>query len=136
MANITALLSGLIFGFGLIFSGLANPQKVISFLDIAGDWEVHLLWVMIGAIAVGSVCFTFVGKLKQSCLGLPIDLPAIRGIDKQLVLGSLIFGVGWGVAGICPGPALILIGAGHVEGIIFVVTMLLGMSFFEFIRRT
>lgn len=136
MVNITALVSGLIFGLGLILAGMANPDKVLAFLDIAGAWDPSLALVMAGAIAVGSVAFTMVRERDRSYLGLSMALPTSRVIDKRLVLGSLAFGIGWGMAGICPGPALILLGSGSVKGIVFVAAMLLGMGIFEVLERS
>jgi uncharacterized membrane protein YedE/YeeE len=136
MVNIIALISGLIFGVGLILAGMANPDKVLSFLDITGAWDPSLALVMAGAIGVGSLAFTVARKLNRSYLGLPMNLPASRGIDKRLVLGSLAFGIGWGMAGICPGPALVLLGSGSVKGMVFVAAMLLGMGIFEILERS
>jgi uncharacterized membrane protein YedE/YeeE len=136
MANITALLAGLIFGLGLILAGMANPAKVLAFLDITGSWDPSLALVMGGAIAVGSIAFAVAGRRGRSYLGLPMHLPAARMIDKRLVLGSLAFGIGWGMAGICPGPALVLLGAGSSEGVVFVVAMLLGMGIFEILEKS
>ena len=136
MINVVALVSGLIFGLGLILAGMANPDKVLSFLDITGAWDPSLALVMAGAIAVGSGAFALAGKLKKSYLGAVMTLPGSRVIDKRLVLGSLAFGIGWGMAGICPGPALVLLGAGSAKGIVFVVAMLLGMGIFEILERS
>lgn len=136
MSNIIALLSGLIFGLGLILAGMANPVKVLAFLDITGAWDPSLALVMAGAIAVASIAFTVAGKRSRSYLGLPINLPAAQALDKRLLLGSLAFGIGWGMAGLCPGPALVLVGAGSVKGIVFVVAMLLGMGIFEILERS
>src|SRR6185437_12318769 len=133
MANIAALVSGLIFGLGLILAGMANPAKVLAFLDIAGAWDPSLALVMAGAIAVGAATFTLVRRRSLSYLGLPMNLPTSRVIDKRLVLGSLAFGMGWGMAGVCPGPALVLLGSG--KGIVFVAAMLLGMGVFEVLER-
>ncbi|MEO7560786.1 MAG: YeeE/YedE family protein [Nitrosospira sp.] len=135
MVNITAWVSGLIFGLGLILAGMANPGKVLAFLDVAGAWDPSLALVMAGAIAVGSVAFAMADKRGRSYLGLPMNLPASRVIDKRLVLGSLAFGMGWGLAGICPGPALVLLGSGSVKGMVFVAAMLLGMGIFEILER-
>ena len=135
MVNIAALVSGLIFGWGLILAGMANPEKVLAFLDIAGAWDPSLGFVMAGAIAVGSVAFLMARKRRRSYLGLPMNLPVSRVIDKRLVLGSLAFGMGWGMAGICPGPALVLLGSGSGKGIVFVAAMLLGMGVFEVLER-
>ena len=135
MANIIALVSGLIFGSGLILAGMANPGKVLSFLDITGAWDPSLALVMAGAIAVGSAAFAMARRRNRSYLGLSMNLPASRVIDKRLVLGSLAFGIGWGMAGICPGPALVLVGSGSVKGMMFVAAMLLGMGIFEILER-
>lgn len=135
MANITALVAGLIFGLGLILSGMANPAKVLAFLDISGAWDPTLVFVMLGAVAVGFIGFTVAGKRSRSYLGFPIQLPTSKGIDRRLVLGSLAFGIGWGMAGICPGPALVLLGSGSIKGIVFLAAMLLGMGIFEALER-
>ena len=133
--NLTALVSGLIFGLGLIISGLANPAKVLGFLDLAGLWDPSLALVMGGAILVGLVAFTVAKKRTLSLLGFNMKLPTSTKIDKRLVGGSLMFGVGWGVAGFCPGPALVAIGAGNIKGIVFVASMVAGMMLFELIER-
>lgn len=135
MVNIAALVSGLIFGWGLILAGMANPEKVLAFLDIAGAWDPSLALVMGGAVAVASLAFALARKRRRSYLGLPMNLPVSRVIDKRLVLGSLTFGMGWGMAGICPGPALVLLGSGSGKGIVFVAAMLLGMGVFEVLER-
>jgi uncharacterized membrane protein YedE/YeeE len=135
MVNIAALVSGLIFGWGLILAGMANPEKVLAFLDIAGAWDPSLALVMGGAVAVASLAFALARRRRRSYLGLPMNLPVSRVIDKRLVLGSLTFGMGWGMAGICPGPALVLLGSGSGKGIVFVAAMLLGMGVFEVLER-
>ena len=130
-----AALSGLVFGFGLIVSGMTNPEKVLDFLDLSGAWDPSLALVMGGAIAVGLAAFTLAKKRTQSLLGLPMQLPTVKQIDWRLVGGSLSFGLGWGLAGICPGPALVLVGAGVSKGLIFVAAMLAGMGVFELLER-
>ncbi len=135
MNSIFALLSGLIFGIGLIVAGMANPAKVLGFLDLGGLWDPSLALVMGGAIAVGSVAFTFARKKTTSFLGLPLHLPTASQIDRRLIGGSLLFGAGWGLAGICPGPGLVLLGSGEVQGAVFVVAMLAGMALFEVLER-
>ncbi|WP_263770782.1 YeeE/YedE family protein [Propionivibrio soli] len=130
-----ALLSGLVFGFGLIVSGMTDPAKVLGFLDLGGAWDPSLALVMGGAIAVGLVAFGIAKRRTVSFLGLPMQMPAARQIDRRLVLGGLTFGVGWGLAGICPGPALVLLGRGLPQGVIFVVAMLAGMALFEILER-
>ncbi|MDZ4140571.1 MAG: YeeE/YedE family protein [Methylotenera sp.] len=129
-----ALLAGLIFGFGLILAGMANPAKVLGFLDLAGAWDPSLAFVMGGAIAVGIVAFAIAGKRDLSLLGLPMHLPTTRQIDKRLVIGGLLFGIGWGLAGICPGPAVVLLGAGSLKGVLFLIAMLVGMAIFELLE--
>jgi uncharacterized protein len=126
-----ALVAGLLFGFGLVLSGMSNPAKVLGFLDLAGDWDPSLAMVMVGAIAVGSIGFAFAGKRDRSALGLPMNLPASRTLDRRLVVGSIAFGVGWGTAGLCPGPALVALATGSPQAIIFVIAMLAGMALYE-----
>lgn len=135
MTIITALLSGLIFGSGLILAGMANPQKVLAFLDIAGAWDPSLAFVMGGAVAVASLAFALARRRNRSYLGLTINLPTSRVVDKRLVLGSFAFGIGWGMAGICPGPALVLLGSGHAKAVVFAGSMLLGMGIFEALEK-
>lgn len=131
LSVITALLSGLIFGFGLILAGMANPAKVLAFLDITTLWDPSLALVMGGAIAVGFVAFKIVGKRTNSFLGFPMSIPTSRTIDKRLVIGALTFGIGWGLVGICPAPAFVLLGTGSIKGIVFLIAMLIGMGIFE-----
>ena len=135
MVFISALLSGLVFGLGLIVSGMANPAKVLGFLDLAGLWDPSLAFVMGGAIAVGAVAFAVAKRRSASLLGAPMRLPSARHIDRRLVLGSLLFGVGWGVAGFCPGPALVGVGMGLAKAMAFVAAMLVGMGLFEWLER-
>ena len=130
-----ALLSGLIFGLGLILAGMANPAKVLAFLDLAGLWDPSLALVMGGGIAMGSLAFALARRRTQSLLGLPMQLPTSRQLDRRLIGGSVTFGIGWGLAGICPGPALVLLGSGSYKGMIFVVAMLAGMGAFEILER-
>jgi uncharacterized membrane protein YedE/YeeE len=135
MAVLASLLAGLVFGLGLIVSGMANPAKVIGFLDLAGAWDPSLAFVMVGAIAVGSIAFAVAGTREQSYLGAKMRLPTADRIDRRLVGGSVLFGIGWGIAGICPGPGLVALGMGHPKALVFVVAMLLGMGVFEGIER-
>ena len=123
--------SGLIFGLGLIISGMGNPAKVLGFLDLAGNWDPSLMFVMGGAIILGVVAFQFGGRRTASLLGNPMQLPTAKHLDTRLVIGSAIFGIGWGLAGICPGPALVLVGSGAGKGIIFFLALLAGMALFE-----
>ena len=132
---LSSFVAGLVFGLGLIVSGMANPAKVLGFLDLAGAWDPSLAAVMAGAVAVGVVAFAVAGKRTATLLGTPMALPSARGIDRRLVLGSLAFGVGWGLVGFCPGPALVALGAGKVKALAFVVAMLAGMLIFELAER-
>jgi uncharacterized protein len=135
MAIAIALLSGLMFGAGLLVSGMADPAKVLGFLDIAGQWDPSLALVMFGAIAVALVPFSLARRRARSLAGLPMQLPVAQAIDRRLVLGSLLFGVGWGSAGICPGPALVLLGMGVQSAAWFVGAMLTGMAVFEVLEN-
>ncbi|PSS50794.1 DUF6691 family protein [Leclercia tamurae] len=127
MLVIMAFLCGLIFGAGLLISGLANPEKVLGFLDLSQAWDPSLAFVMIGAIAVGIIGFALVKGRKTAFCGVPILLPDNNTVDRTLVVGAVLFGLGWGLAGICPGPSLILLGAGIGKGLLFVLSMLAGM---------
>ncbi len=131
----TALLSGLIFGLGLIQSGMTDPAKVLSFLDVTGQWDPSLIFVMLGAISIGVFAFRTVKQRGRTLLSAPIHLPGIRTVDLRLILGSLLFGAGWGLAGICPGPGLVLAASGHTGGIVFAVAMLLGMFIFDLLEK-
>lgn len=134
MAIFTSLLCGLVFGIGLLVSGMANPAKVLGFLDLAGRWDPSLAFVMGGAVAVGAVAFALAGRRTVSWIGEAMRLPKDRQVDRRLVAGSLVFGAGWGLVGFCPGPALVVLGMGRREALIFVIAMLLGMLAFELLE--
>jgi uncharacterized membrane protein YedE/YeeE len=125
-----AFLAGLVFGIGLLLSGMADPAKVLGFLDLAGDWDPSLALVMAGAIAVAAAGFAVARRRVKSLLGAPIQLPAKRTVDRRLIVGSTLFGAGWGLAGFCPGPALVALGMGEAKAIVFVLSMLTGMGLF------
>ena len=131
----TSLFAGLVFGLGLIVSGMANPAKVLGFLDLAGPWDPSLAFVMAGAIAVAAVAFASAKKRTVSVLGAGMKLSTSRDIDRRLVIGSVLFGIGWGVAGFCPGPGLVALGMGEIKALVFVVAMLVGMGIFELLER-
>ena len=131
MQVLMALFTGLVFGLGLIISGMTDPSKVIGFLDLAGKWDPSLACVMGGAILVGLFAFRFAMTRQQAILGGPMRLPTDRRIDRRLVLGGLAFGVGWGLAGYCPGPALASLATGGIKPLIFTIAMLAGMGIFE-----
>jgi len=135
MNAIAAFASGLVFGLGLILSGMTDPGKVIGFLDLGGNWDPSLAFVMGGAIAVGLVAFAFAKRRTVNLLGGAMHLPRASHIDRRLVLGSLAFGVGWGLAGFCPGPALVSLGAGQEQAGVFTVAMLAGILIYTVAER-
>ena len=135
MIKLAAFFSGLIFGIGLLLAGMANPAKVLAFLDVSGAWDPSLALVMAGAIFVAAVPLNWAGKNKTSLLGAPVQLPLKRALDAPLIGGSLLFGLGWGVAGICPGPAVTTLLTGRWEIIVFVLAMLAGMALFSVLER-
>jgi uncharacterized protein len=135
MYTAASFASGFVFGLGLLVAGMANPAKVLGFLDLAGAWDPSLALVMAGAVAVGAGAFALMKKRTRTLLGAPVLLPGAREIDRRLMLGSLAFGVGWGLAGICPGPALVLAGTGSAKGLIFLAAMIAGNGIFEFFEK-
>ena len=135
MPIFTALMVGLVFGLGLILSGMTDPAKVLGFLDLAGSWDPSLGFVMGGAILVGAIAFGFAARRERSLLGEPMRLPTATRIDRRLVLGSLAFGAGWGLAGYCPGPALASLATGGIKPLVFSAAMLAGMAIFELLER-
>ena len=135
MKSFMALLAGLLFGLGLILSGMADPSKVLGFLDLAGNWDPSLAFVMGGALLVGSLVFPFAKKRSKSILGDTMRLPTATQIDRRLVLGGLTFGVGWGLAGYCPGPALASVAQGGMKPLLFFAAMLTGMALYELLER-
>ncbi|MGI9141771.1 MAG: DUF6691 family protein [Fluviibacter sp.] len=116
-------------------SGMANPAKVIGFLDVAGPWDPSLGLVMGGGLVVGSIGFALLKKQPKTLTGEPLNLPTSRKIDLRLVLGSVLFGIGWGITGICPGPGLVLLGAGIPEGIVYIASLLAGMTLYSLIEK-
>lgn len=135
MKLLLALLAGLLFGLGLILSGMTDPAKVIGFLDIAGNWDPSLGLVMGGAILVGLATFGITAKRAKAYLGDAMHIPTTRHIDRRLVVGGITFGVGWGLAGYCPGPALASLASGGYQALLFVVAMLAGMALFAVLEK-
>lgn len=133
--SLSAFGAGLVFGLGLLVSGMANPEKVLGFLDIAGLWDPSLAFVMAGAIFVGLFAFAIARRRTLSFLGFNMKLPDSNRIDPRLVVGSLMFGAGWGIVGFCPGPGLVALGAGEIKAAVFVASMIAGMVIFEIIER-
>ena len=135
MFVLTSMLSGLVFGLGLIISGMANPAKVLGFLDLAGAWDPSLALVMAGAIAVGFFAFLIAKRRTLSLIGAEMKLPTATHIDKRLVAGGTLFGMGWGIAGFCPGPGLVALGMGEPKALVFVAAMLAGMIVFQLLEK-
>ncbi|HID7485932.1 TPA: DUF6691 family protein [Morganella morganii] len=130
MPVITALISGILFGLGLLVAGMGNPQKILAFLDITGNWDPSLLITMAVAMAVSMVAFTVAKKRKKTVCGTPVELPVNSKIDKRLLTGAVLFGLGWGLAGICPGPGIVLSGMLSIKGLVFTASMIAGMVIF------
>ena len=131
MSYLIALLSGLIFGLGLILSGMTNPAKVKGFLDLFGQWDPSLALVMGGAIAVGVLAFARAKRQTVAWTGGPMEMPTSTVVDRRLVVGGLLFGAGWGIAGYCPGPAIVSASGGSMAAVAFVIAMLVGMALHE-----
>ncbi|MEP7298568.1 MAG: DUF6691 family protein [Burkholderiales bacterium] len=127
MRTLIALLSGLVFGLGLIAGGMTDPAKVKGFLDLFGAWDPSLALVMGGAIAVSVFAFALAKRRKKSWTGDWMEIPAITVIDARLVVGGVLFGIGWGIAGFCPGPAIVALGSGLGAAWVFVAAMIVGM---------
>lgn len=134
MQIITSGIAGLIFGMALILSGMTDPYKVISFLDFTGLWDPSLTFVMAGAVFFGTLVFGYAKHRNTTLLGGVMHLPTNNKIDLRLVLGSLLFGVGWGLAGYCPGPAITSLTQGD-KPLIFVLSMIIGMAFYEIVNK-
>jgi uncharacterized membrane protein YedE/YeeE len=133
--GLAAFAAGLVFGAGLIVSGMTDPGKVIGFLDIAGNWDPSLAFVMGGAILVGFFAFRLAARRTRSFLSGAMHLPQRRDIDTRLVAGSIVFGIGWGLAGFCPGPALVSFASGVEPAAVFVAAMLFGMALHITVER-
>jgi uncharacterized membrane protein YedE/YeeE len=132
---LTAFGAGLVFGVGLILSGMTDPAKVIGFLDVTGAWDPSLAFVIAGAILVGVAAFALARRRAQSLLGGAMHLPQARDVDVRLVGGAVVFGIGWGLAGFCPGPALVSFGSGQDKALVFVLAMLAGMLIYTAVER-
>lgn len=130
MQRVIEFILGLLFGVGLLVSGMTDPGKVQGFLDVAGAWDPSLAFVMGGGVMVGLLGFTWAKKKHSSISGAPLQWPEMTQIDRPLVLGSLMFGTGWGLAGFCPGPALVAMAAGNDKALVFVLAMMAGMVLF------
>ena len=133
--RLTEFLVGLLFGLGLMLSGMTDPGKVLGFLDLFGSWDPSLALVMGGAIAIGLMAFGLAKKRTMNFLGGAMRLPTSNQIDRRLVVGAMLFGAGWGLAGFCPGPALVSMSSGQTKASLFVIFMLIGMVIFEIFDR-
>jgi len=128
-------LVGLLFGWGLLLSGMTDPGKVQGFLDLFGAWDPSLAFVMGGAIAVGVFAFALARRRTRTFLGGALHLPTAREIDRPLVVGALLFGAGWGLAGFCPGPGIVAMASGELKAAVFVGAMLAGMLAYKLVDR-
>lgn len=127
MKIIVAFIAGCLFGLGLVVSGLSNPSKVLNFLDVFGTFDPSLLFVMAGAIAVSALGYRFVWGRERPLFEEQFYLPSVKGVDARLLIGSTLFGVGWGLVGFCPGPALTSLTFGGMSALIFVMAMVVGI---------
>lgn len=135
MQRMIEFILGLLFGLGLLISGMTDPSKVLGFLDLAGTWDPSLVFVMGGGVMVGVLGFAWAKKRSTSLSGQAFQWPDLVHIDRPLVLGSLMFGVGWGLAGFCPGPALVSMAAGHDKALVFVLAMVAGMGLQDRLKK-
>lgn len=135
MGHLISALSGLIFGLGLLASGMTNPTKVQGFLDLGGAWDPSLALVMVGAIAVAAIAFARARGRTKAWSGAAMEVPQDKTVDRRLLLGGALFGVGWGLAGFCPGPALVALSSGMFEAWIFVPAMLAGMFLHDWLFK-
>ena len=136
MNNLFSFVSGFIFSLGLVISGMTNPDKVIGFLDIFGQWDYALVFVMGGAVIFNVVTFKFIKKKNSPLFGEKFEWPTSKDIDKKLVIGSTIFGIGWGIAGICPGPAIVNIVKMDERLLVFLASMFIGMVLYKFTAKS
>lgn len=135
MQRMIEFILGLLFGLGLLISGMTDPSKVQGFLDLAGTWDPSLAFVMGGGVMVGVLGFAWAKKRSTSLSGQALQWPDLVHVDRPLVLGSLMFGVGWGLAGFCPGPALVSMAAGHDKALVFVLAMVAGMALQDRLKK-
>lgn len=131
MRSVVAFLVGILFAIGLGVSGMTRPDIVRGFLDVTGEWDWRLMGVMIGAIGVHMIAFRLITKRASPILDLKFQLPTKKDIDYRLIVGAMIFGIGWGWAGICPGPAIVSLASGNGVFVLFIISMLIGMKTFQ-----
>jgi len=126
MKLVTPFVAGIIFGLGLLVSGMSNPAKVRGFLDVFGDWQPGLMAVMVAAIVIFSVAYALSNKMKQPWFHSTFHKPSLTILDARLFIGAALFGIGWGMVGLCPGPALLNVMTGQEDILLFVVALLVG----------
>ncbi|MDA5133124.1 YeeE/YedE family protein [Psychrobacter sp. ANT_H3] len=134
LKNIIGLLAGLLFGFGLLISGMTDPAKVQGFLDVFGAWDISLALVMGGGLAVAIVGVQLARRQRISWVGDDIEMPTKTKITKRLVIGAMLFGIGWGLVGICPGPGIVLLGTGQWQAYVFIPAMIIGMLVYQWLE--
>lgn len=134
LKNIIGLLAGLLFGFGLLVSGMTDPVKVQGFLDVFGAWDISLALVMGGGLVVAFFGVLLAKRQQISWIGTPIDMPSKTIITKQLIIGAMLFGIGWGLVGICPGPGIVLLGTGQWQAYVFIPAMIIGMLIYQWLE--
>ena len=131
LKNIIGLLVGLLFGIGLLISGMTNPAKVQGFLDVFGAWDISLALVMGGGLIVAIIGVQLAKRQQTSWIGTLIELPSKTSVNKKLLIGAMLFGIGWGLVGICPGPGIVLLGTGQWQAYVFIPAMIVGMLIYQ-----
>ena len=131
LKNIIGLLAGLLFGIGLLISGMTNPTKVQGFLDVFGAWDISLALVMGGGLMVAIIGVQLAKRQQSSWIGTLIEMPSKTTLNKKLLIGAMLFGVGWGLVGICPGPGIVLLGTGQWQAYVFIPAMIVGMLVYQ-----
>lgn len=134
LKNIIGLLAGLLFGFGLLISGMTEPVKVQGFLDVFGAWDISLALVMGGGLVVAMVGVQLAKRQQTSWIGTLIEMPNKTVINKKLLIGAMLFGIGWGLVGICPGPGIVLLGTGQWQAYVFIPAMIVGMLIYQWLE--
>ena len=134
LKNIIGLFAGLLFGIGLLISGMTDPAKVQGFLDVFGAWDISLALVMGGGLIVALVGVQLAKRQQSSWIGTSIDMPSTTIINKKLLIGAMLFGIGWGLVGICPGPGIVLLGTGQWQAYVFIPAMIVGMLMYQWLE--
>ena len=134
LKNMIGLFTGLLFGIGLLISGMTDPVKVQGFLDVFGAWDISLALVMGGGLIVALVGVQLAKRQQSSWIGTSIDMPSKTTINKKLLIGAMLFGIGWGLVGICPGPGIVLLGTGQWQAYIFIPAMIVGMLMYQWLE--